>query len=161
LAEEVALEKALPHSLDAERTVLGAILIENESFHHASEILKRDDFYRQAHQKIFARMESLSVRGQGIDLVTLKEELARAGELESAGGIGYLTSLVDGVPRADERRRGLREVLRTDAATRTAAHRAPASRVPRLGPRGARAAPGPPLDARRRRRDEARRRVLR
>ena len=100
MAEEVALEKALPHSLDAERTVLGAILIENESFHHASEILKQDDFYRQAHQKIFARMESLSVRGQGIDLVTLKEELARAGELESAGGIGYLTSLVDGVPRA-------------------------------------------------------------
>jgi replicative DNA helicase len=100
LAGEVALEKALPHSLDAERTVLGAILIENESFHHASEILRQDDFYRQAHQKIFARMESLSSRGQGIDLVTLKEELARAGELEAAGGIAYLTSLVDGVPRA-------------------------------------------------------------
>ncbi|HEX9725414.1 MAG TPA: replicative DNA helicase [Vicinamibacteria bacterium] len=97
---EVALEKALPHSLDAERTVLGAILIENESFHHASEILRQDDFYRQAHQKIFARMESLSSRGQGIDLVTLKEELARVGELEAAGGIAYLTSLVDGVPRA-------------------------------------------------------------
>lgn len=97
---EVALEKALPHSLDAERTVLGAILIDNESFHNASEILKQEDFYRQAHQKIFARMESLSTRGQGIDLVTLKEELARAGELESSGGIAYLTSLVDGVPRA-------------------------------------------------------------
>jgi replicative DNA helicase len=100
LPGEVALEKALPHSLDAERTVLGAILIENESFHHASEILRQDDFYRQAHQKIFARMESLSSRGQGIDLVTLKEELARVGELEAAGGIAYLTSLVDGVPRA-------------------------------------------------------------
>ncbi len=97
---QVALEKALPHSLDAERTVLGAILIENESFHHASEILRQDDFYRQAHQRIFARMEGLSTRGQGIDLVTLKEELARAGELEAAGGIAYLTSLVDGVPRA-------------------------------------------------------------
>ena len=100
MSGEVALEKALPHSLDAERTVLGAILIENESFHHASEVLKQDDFYRQSHQKIFARMESLSSRGQGIDLVTLKEELARAGELEAAGGIAYLTSLVDGVPRA-------------------------------------------------------------
>jgi len=100
LPGEVALEKALPHSLDAERTVLGAILIDNESFHNASEILKQEDFYRQAHQKIFARMESLSTRGQGIDLVTLKEELARAGELESSGGIAYLTSLVDGVPRA-------------------------------------------------------------
>ena len=100
MPEEVALEKALPHSLEAERTVLGAILIENEGFHHASEILRQEDFYRQAHQKIFARMESLSGRGQGIDLVTLKEELARAGELEAAGGIAYLTSLVDGVPRA-------------------------------------------------------------
>ncbi|MEE9180793.1 MAG: replicative DNA helicase [Vicinamibacteria bacterium] len=100
MPEEVALEKALPHSLEAERTVLGAILIDNESFHHASEVLRQDDFYRQAHQRIYARMEALSVRGQGIDLVTLKEELSRAGELESSGGVAYLTSLVDGVPRA-------------------------------------------------------------
>lgn len=100
MTQEAALEKALPHSLEAERTVLGAILIENESFHHASEILKQEDFYRLAHRKIFARMESLSTRGQGIDLVTLKEELARAGDLESTGGLAYLTSLVDGVPRA-------------------------------------------------------------
>ena len=100
MPEEVALEKALPHSLEAERTVLGAILIDNESFHHASEVLRQDDFYRRAHQRIYARMEALSVRGQGIDLVTLKEELSRAGELESSGGVAYLTSLVDGVPRA-------------------------------------------------------------
>lgn len=100
MAEEAALDKALPHSLDGERTVLGAILIENEAFHHASEILTEVDFYRRAHQQIFTRMAALSERGQAIDLVTLKEELARSGELESAGGVQYLTSLMDGVPRA-------------------------------------------------------------
>jgi replicative DNA helicase len=100
LAEEVGLDKALPHSLEGERTVLGAILIENEAFHHASEILSEQDFYRKAHKQIFSRMAALSARGQAIDLVTLKEELTRAGELESSGGVTYLSSLVDGVPRA-------------------------------------------------------------
>jgi replicative DNA helicase len=101
LAQETsALERALPHSLEAERTVLGAILIENEAFHHAAEVLTEQDFYRDAHRKIFQRMAALSARGDAIDLVTLKEEMGRAGDLESAGGIAYLSSLVDGVPRA-------------------------------------------------------------
>jgi replicative DNA helicase len=98
--ETTALERALPHSLDAERTVLGAILIENEAFHHASEILNDRDFYRDAHRRIFFRMASLAARGDAIDLVTLKEEISRAGELESVGGVSYLSSLVEGVPRA-------------------------------------------------------------
>ena len=98
--ETSALERALPHSLEAERTVLGAILIENEAFHHAAEVLTEQDFYRDAHRKIFQRMAALSARGDAIDLVTLKEEMSRAGDLDSAGGIAYLSSLVDGVPRA-------------------------------------------------------------
>jgi len=98
--DPVALERVLPHSLEAERTVLGAILIENEAFHNAAEILTEKDFYRDAHRKIFARMAALSARGDAIDLVTLKEEMSRAGELEGAGGLGYLSSLVEGVPRA-------------------------------------------------------------
>ncbi len=98
--DAAGIGKALPHSLEGERTVLGAVLIENETFHHASEILTGADFYRTAHQKIFARMEALSLRSQAIDLVTLKEELARVGELENVGGLSYLSSLVDGVPRA-------------------------------------------------------------
>jgi replicative DNA helicase len=98
--ETTALERALPHSLDAERTVLGAILIENEAFHHASELLTERDFYREAHRKIFLRMASLAARGDAIDLVTLKEEISRAGELDSVGGVTYLSSLVEGVPRA-------------------------------------------------------------
>lgn len=98
--ETTALERALPHSLEAERTVLGAILIENEAFHHAAEVLKENDFYRDAHRRIYAKMAALSARGDAIDLVTLKEEVSRAGELDKVGGVGYLSSLVEGVPRA-------------------------------------------------------------
>jgi len=99
-AEDVALAKALPHSLEAERTVLGAILVDNDTFHNARELLAPGDFYREAHRKIFASMEALSGRGQAMDLVTLKEDLARANELDSTGGAAYLASLIDGVPRA-------------------------------------------------------------
>ncbi len=99
-AETTALERALPHSLEAERTVLGAILIENEAFHHASEVLTEKDFYRDAHRRIFQRMAALSARGDAIDLVTLREELSRSGDLEPSGGVSYLTSLLEGVPRA-------------------------------------------------------------
>jgi replicative DNA helicase len=98
--EDVALERALPHSVEAERTVLGAVLIENEGFHDASEILASRDFYRDAHKRIFSRMATLSERGDAIDLVTLKEELSRAGELDAVGGVSYLGSLVEGIPRA-------------------------------------------------------------
>jgi replicative DNA helicase len=98
--ETTALERALPHNLEAERTVLGAILIENEAFHHAAEVLKEGDFYRDAHRRIYSKMSALSARGDAIDLVTLKEEMSRAGELDKVGGVGYLSSLVDGVPRA-------------------------------------------------------------
>jgi replicative DNA helicase len=100
LAQETALERALPHNLEAERTVLGAILIENEAFHNAAEILTEQDFYREAHRKIFQRMASLSERGDAIDLVTLKEEMTRAGDLDAAGGVAYLSSLLEGIPRA-------------------------------------------------------------
>ena len=98
--DATTLERVLPQSLEAERTVLGAILIENEAFHNAAEILTEQDFYRDAHRKIFSRMAALSARGDAIDLVTLKEEMSRAGDLESAGGIAYLSSLVEGVPHA-------------------------------------------------------------
>ena len=100
MPEDVALAKVLPNNLEAERTVLGAILVDNETFHHARELLQKDDFYRDAHRKIFQSMETLSVRGQAIDLITLKEELGRKGDLESAGGASYLSSLIDGVPRS-------------------------------------------------------------
>jgi replicative DNA helicase len=93
-------ERTLPHSLDAEKSVLGAILIHNDAFNAAAELIDSRDFFRDAHRRIFDKMVQLSERSQPIDFVTLKEELARAGELEEVGGPAYITSLADGVPRS-------------------------------------------------------------
>ena len=100
MATEVALkDKALPHNAEAERTVLGAVLVDNAAFNSAAEVLARDDFYREAHRRIFDAMAALAERSQAIDLVTLKDELVRGSALEAVGGAAYLASLVDGVPR--------------------------------------------------------------
>ena len=95
-----APERTLPHNLDAEKSVLGAILIHNEAFNHAAELLDSRDFFRDAHRRIFDKMVALSERGNAIDFITLKEELSRAGELEECGGPAYIAALTDGVPRS-------------------------------------------------------------
>ena len=99
-APSLSAERALPHNLEAERCVLGAILIHNDAFNVAAELLDAGDFFRVAHQQVFDRMVNLSERGQAIDLVTLRDELSRAGVLEAVGGPAYVASLVDGVPRS-------------------------------------------------------------
>jgi replicative DNA helicase len=93
-----ALERTLPHSLDAERSVLGAVLLRNEGLYEAAEALAPVDFYRSAHNGIFAAMLDLHKRQEPIDLVTLRESLTAGGQLEAIGGAAYLTRLVDGVP---------------------------------------------------------------
>ena len=95
-----ASDRSLPHNLEAERSVLGAILIHNEAFNAAAEVLDSRDFYRDAHRRIFDKMVVLAERGGAIDLVTLKEELTRTGELDEVGGPAYIAALVDGVPRS-------------------------------------------------------------
>jgi replicative DNA helicase len=94
-----APERTLPHNLDAERSVLGAILIDNEAFNVAASVIDARAFFRDAHRRIFDRMVALSERSQPIDLITLKEELERAGELDEVGGPAYIAALLDGVPR--------------------------------------------------------------
>jgi len=98
MATDITLEKNLPHSVDAERSVLGSILLENQSINRAQEILKDSDFYQDTHRKIYKVMETLSERATAIDEITLKEELARAGVLEQVGGPAYIAALADGVP---------------------------------------------------------------
>ncbi len=93
-------ERPLPHNLEAERCVLGAILIHNDAFNVAAELVDARDFFRLAHRQVFEGMVDLSERGQAIDLVTLRDELSRAGVLEAVGGPAYVASLVDGVPRS-------------------------------------------------------------
>jgi len=100
MPETPVSERPLPHNLEAEKAVLGAVLIDNEQFNLAAELIDSQDFYRHAHQQIFDKMVSLSDRVEVIDLVTLKEELNRAGNLNEVGGPAYIAALVDGVPKS-------------------------------------------------------------
>ena len=100
MAETAVSERPLPHNLEAEKCVLGAVLIHNDAFNHAAELLDSRDFYRDAHRRIFDKMIVLSDRNEVIDLVTLKEELGRASDLDKVGGPAYIAALVDGVPKS-------------------------------------------------------------
>ena len=96
---DLTIEKSLPHSPEAERAVLGAILLENTLFDQTSEMLTREDFYLENHRNIFSTMERLSSDTRTIDLLTLREELQKQNELEAVGGVAYVAALLDGVPR--------------------------------------------------------------
>jgi len=97
--EVITRERTLPHNAEAERTVLGAVLVDGTAFNSAAEILTRDDFYREGHRRIFDAMASLAERSATIDLVTVKDELAKSAALEAVGGAAYVAGLLDGMPR--------------------------------------------------------------
>ncbi len=99
MATDLALERPLPQNLDAERSVLGAVLLDNHALNAALERLKPEDFFLGQHRRVFQQMIVLGEAQQAIDLVTLTDELHRRGELEAAGGAAYLAQLMDGVPR--------------------------------------------------------------
>ncbi len=84
-----------PHSLEAERAVLGAILLERESLPRAIEVLATDDFYKEGHRKIYEAMRSLFERSEPADLLTLAEELRRQGTLDEVGGPATLAGIVE------------------------------------------------------------------
>lgn len=94
-------DRTLPHNLDAERAVLGAILLENEVYSVAVRHLTAADFFRDAHRRIFTAMATLLERPEGAcDFTTLVEELTKGGDLDEIGGPSYLAALVDGMPRS-------------------------------------------------------------
>jgi replicative DNA helicase len=92
--------KLPPQNIEAEQSVLGAILIENDSINKVIEILTSDDFYREGHRKIFDAFISLSERDEPADLITLTNELRKMDQLDSIGGASYIASLIDFVPTA-------------------------------------------------------------
>lgn len=94
------LKKTPPQATEAEKTILGGIIVKNENLNVVLSIISAEDFYREAHQKIIETMVALVDKGQPIDLVTLSEELQKAGVLEEVGGASYLSSLMDGVPKS-------------------------------------------------------------
>src|SRR5690242_6182429 len=97
-ASDISFERGLPASLDSERLILGAVLLDNHAFNEAAEKLRADDFALDSHQRIFARMADLIDAGRAVDIVTLAEELGRRKEVEAVGGVAYLASLTEGLP---------------------------------------------------------------
>ena len=93
-----ALDAGLPANIDAEKTILGAILLDNAAHSEAAERLEPDDFSLDSHKRIFLRMSELMNEQRAVDIVTLANELARAKEIESVGGVAYLASLTEGLP---------------------------------------------------------------
>jgi replicative DNA helicase len=94
-------EKGLPSNPEAERSILGAILLDNRVCNQAIELMRREDFFLDSHRRIYDKMVALTERGMPIDLITLSDELRRAAEFEQIGGATYIASLIDGVPRTD------------------------------------------------------------
>ena len=95
----VALEKGLPANLDAEKFILGSLLLDDQRFIEVAGQINTDDFVLEKHRRIFMRMSELHERGEKIDRITLANELMRRQELESVDGLTYLVSLDDGLPR--------------------------------------------------------------
>ena len=95
-----ATDRTLPHNLEAERAVLGAIIVHNDALETVGASLAASSFYRDSHRRIFAAILRLQAQRVAVDFVTLKEALARSGDLDAAGGPAYIASLTDGVPRS-------------------------------------------------------------
>ncbi len=95
----LAADRGLPSNVEAERSLLGAILLDNTLYTDAGAALKPDDFFLDAHRRVYSRMLEMADTNRPIDIVTLSEELSRHKELEAVGGVAYLSSLTDGTPR--------------------------------------------------------------
>jgi len=92
------IASSLPANVEAERSILGAILLDNLAYNQAAEHLRPDDFSLDSHRRIYSRMVDLAESSRPIDMITLIEELERRKELEAIGDVGYVSGLVDGVP---------------------------------------------------------------
>jgi hypothetical protein len=92
------LAATMPHNIEAERAILGAVLLDNRALNTAIGTLIPTDFFHDHHRRIYRQMITLADGQQPIDLLTLAEQLRRCGDLESAGGDAYVAQLIDGVP---------------------------------------------------------------
>ena len=90
----------MPHSLESEQAVLGALMLDNQRFDAVAEVLVEDDFYSANHRTIYAMMCRLEARDMPMDVITLSEELEKNDQLETVGGLGYLTAMAANTPGA-------------------------------------------------------------
>jgi replicative DNA helicase len=88
----------LPANVEAERSILGAVLLDDKAFNEVAEHLKPEDFSIDSHRRIYSRMMDLAESSRPIDIITLVEELEQKKELQAVGEVGYVSSLLDGVP---------------------------------------------------------------
>jgi replicative DNA helicase len=94
------LKRTPPHSLEAEKNVLGGILVNNTKLNVVLSIISPDDFYKEGNRKILEKIIFLIDKNLPVDLLAITEELQRGGDLDEVGGASYISSLMDGVPRS-------------------------------------------------------------
>ncbi|MEI6632767.1 MAG: replicative DNA helicase [Chlamydiota bacterium] len=99
-APERVLDKLPPQNLDAEMSVLGAMLLDREAIGYAIEAITADSFYKEAHAKIYSAVVELFDANQPVDIVTLSEHLGKRKEIEAVGGASYISMLLDAIPSA-------------------------------------------------------------
>ncbi len=97
---DTSLHRVPPQNLEAEQSVIGGILLDNQALNSVLEVLHVDDFYSEAHRKIFAAIIELYDRNEPSDLITLSNILRSKNQLDQAGGASYLSTLADNVPSA-------------------------------------------------------------
>ncbi|MCX5918903.1 MAG: replicative DNA helicase [Deltaproteobacteria bacterium] len=97
---DLLAQRLPPQNLEAEVSVLGGVLLDNEALNRVLEVMKEGDFYRESHRKIFSAILDLYEKSEPVDLITLTEALKKREALEAVGGVEYLNSLVNSVPTA-------------------------------------------------------------
>ncbi|KAF0144587.1 MAG: replicative DNA helicase [Nitrospirae bacterium] len=97
---DIAADKLPPQNIEAEQSILGAIMIENDALPKVIEVISREDFYKESHRKIYDAMIELFDKSEPIDLITIAEELKKRNEIDAVGGEAYLSALASQVPTA-------------------------------------------------------------
>ena len=103
--DDLARLRVPPHSIEAEQSVLGGLLIDNSAWDRAAEVVQEGDFYRLEHKLIFAAIGRLITAGKPADVITVNEDLGMQGKAEDCGGLAYLNALAQAVPSAGNLRR--------------------------------------------------------
>src|SRR5512140_1788072 len=95
---DLTFERGLPANVDAERFVLGSVLLNQDTYFQVAGAIEPEDFSLEKHRRIYARMKELYERGERIARLTVADALMKAGQLESVDGLSYIVSLDDGLP---------------------------------------------------------------
>lgn len=117
LGYETAALRLPPHSIEAEQSLIGGLLLDNDAWERVADIVAAEDFYRDDHRRIFRHITALIQQGKPADIVTVHESLQKSGEDEAAGGIAYLAELANQTPSAANVRR-YAEIIRERAILR-------------------------------------------